>query len=64
MRIDAALAATLVNAKAQTAMQDAQVGVLKKAVDAQAGAAMKLLDSMMLPLATEGRIGTNVNLYA
>lgn len=59
-----ALAATLVNAKASTAMQDAQVGVLKKAVDAHAGAALKLIDSMLLPLATEGRVGTNVNLYA
>lgn len=60
----AALAATLVNAKAQTAMQDAQVGVLKRAMDTQAGAALRLLDSMTLPPATEGRIGTNVNLYA
>ena len=60
----AALAATLVNAKAQTAMQDAQVGVLKKAIDAQAGAARKMIDTMTLPLATEGRLGTNVNLYA
>ncbi len=60
----ASLAATLVNAKTATAMQDAQVGLLKKTIDAQANIATKMIDSMMLPLATEGRVGTNVNLYA
>ncbi len=60
----AALAVTLVNAKAQSAMQDAQVGLLKQTMDVQSSIATRMLDSLTLPVATDGRVGTNVNLYA
>ena len=44
--------------------RDAQISLLKKAMDTEGAAAMKLLDSLALPLATEGSLGRNVNTYA
>lgn len=60
----AALAQTLITGRTQAAYQDAQVGLLKKSLDAQTSAASQLIDSMSLPLATEGAKGTHVNTYA
>lgn len=57
------LAASLVAARNQVTTQDVQVGVLKRALDSQSAAMTKLLAPMALPLATEGRLGTNLNLY-
>ena len=60
----AALAQTILSSRTATALQDAQVSILKKTMDTQAAAALQLNDSMALPLATEGSLGTNVNTYA
>ncbi len=60
----AALAQTILSSRTATALQDAQVSILKKTMDTQAAAAVQLIDSMALPLATEGSLGTNVNTYA
>lgn len=60
----AALAQTLLTGRTQAAYQDAQVGLLKKAMDTETTAAAQLIDSMSLPLASEGPKGTNVNTYA
>ncbi len=60
----AALAQTILSGRTATAMQDAQVSLLKKTMDSQADVAVKLIDKMMLPLATEGSLGRNVNTYA
>jgi len=45
---------------------DAQVAVLKKALDSQAQAAAGLIDALPQPpsLATTGSLGTRVNTYA
>lgn len=59
-----ALAQSVLTGRTQAAAQDAQVSLLKKSLDAQEGAAMRLIDSMSLPLATEGPKGTLVNVYA
>ena len=40
------------------------MSILKKTMDTQTAAAAQLIDSMSLPLATEGSLGTNVNTYA
>lgn len=60
----AALAQTILSSRTATALQDAQVSILKKTMDTQAAAAVQLIDPMALPLATEGSLGTNVNTYA
>lgn len=60
----AALAQTLISSRTDAAVADAQVGLLKKAMQSQEAAATKLLDSLALPLATEGSLGRNVNTYA
>ncbi|WP_116112398.1 YjfB family protein [Austwickia chelonae] len=60
----AALAATVLDGRTQAAVQDAQVSVLKKALNTEQQAATKLLDTLALPLATEGSLGRNVNTYA
>lgn len=60
----AALAQTILSGRTAAAQQDAQVGLLKKAMDTQAHAATQLIDSMSLPLATDGSLGTHVNTYA
>ncbi len=60
----AALAQTILSSRNAATMQDAQVSLLKKTMDAQASAAGQLIDKMMLPLATEGALGRNVNTYA
>ena len=59
----AALAASLMGTRAAAVAQDAQISVLKKAMDSEGAAATKLLDSLALPLATEGSLGRNVNTY-
>ncbi|MCU0762875.1 MAG: putative motility protein [Hydrogenophaga sp.] len=43
--------------------QDAQINLLKKAMDAQATASMALLNAVAgdLPLASDGSVGTQVN---
>lgn len=41
----------------------AQVSLLKKALVTESAVAAKLLAPMDLPLATEGRVGTNLNTY-
>lgn len=58
------LVQSVLSSRTAAAYQDAQVSVLKKAMDSQAASAAKLLDSMALPLATEGPLGTHVNTYA
>lgn len=60
----AALAQTILSGRTVAAYQDAQVSLLKKSMDTQQAAASKLLQSMSLPLATEGALGTQVNTYA
>ncbi len=60
----AALAQTILSSRTAAALQDAQVSILKKTMDTQTAAAAQLIDSMSLPLATEGSLGTNVNTYA
>lgn len=60
----AALAQTILSGRNAATMQDAQVSLLKKTMDTQASAAVQLIDKMMLPLATEGALGRNVNTYA
>ena len=60
----AALAQTILSSRTAAALQDAQVSVLKKTMDTQTAAAAQLIDSMSLPLATDGSLGTNVNTYA
>ncbi|GAB77011.1 Putative motility protein [Austwickia chelonae] len=60
----AALAATVLDARTQATTQDAQVSVLKKALNTEQHSAAKLLDALALPLATEGSLGRNVNTYA
>lgn len=60
----AALAQTVISSQAGTAATDAQVSVLKKAMNHEEAAAARLLDSLALPLATEGNLGRNVNTYA
>lgn len=60
----AALAQTILSSRTAAALQDAQVSMLKKTMDTQAAAATQLIDSMALPLATEGSLGTKVNTYA
>lgn len=60
----AALAQTILSSRTAAAYQDAQVSLLKKTMDTQADNASRLLESMSLPLATEGRLGTLVNTYA
>lgn len=55
------------SAMARSEVSDAaQVLVLKKALDAQAGAASTLLQALppAPPLATSGSLGTQVNTYA
>ncbi len=65
MDVNLALAAaTSVNARAASAVESAQLGLLKRVMDTQTNLNAKMLDSMTVPLATEGRVGTNVNLYA
>ncbi|MBW3084887.1 hypothetical protein KEM60_01077 [Austwickia sp. TVS 96-490-7B] len=59
----AALAQSVLGSRADAAMADAQISVLKKAMDTQGAAATKLLDSLALPLATEGALGRHVNTY-
>ncbi|GAB97451.1 hypothetical protein BJY21_002840 [Kineosphaera limosa] len=60
----AALAQTILMNRNASAMQDAQVSLLRKAMDVEANAAVQLIDKMALPLATEGAVGRNVNTYA
>ena len=60
----AALAQTILSQRTAATYQDAQVSMLKKAMDTSTAAASKLVDSMSLPLATEGTLGRNVNTYA
>lgn len=60
----AALAQTILSTRNASAYQDAQVSILKKTMDTQEAAATKLLESMTLPLATDGNLGRNVNTYA
>ncbi len=60
----AALAQTILSSRTAAALQDAQVSILKKTMDTQTAAAAQLIDSMSLPLATDGSLGTNVNTYA
>ncbi|WP_168583233.1 YjfB family protein [Gephyromycinifex aptenodytis] len=60
----AALAQTILSSRTAAAYQDAQVSLLKKSMDTQQAAASKLIESMSLPLASEGPLGTQVNTYA
>ncbi len=60
----ALIAQTLLNTRTEQAVGDAQISLLKKAMNTQEAAATKLLDSLALPLATEGSLGRNVNTYA
>ncbi len=60
----AALAQTILSQRTAATYQDAQVSMLKKAMDTESAAVSKLVDSMSLPLATEGALGRNVNTYA
>lgn len=60
----AALAQTILMNRNASAMQDAQISLLRKTIDTQAEAAAQLIDKMALPLATEGAVGRNVNTYA
>lgn len=61
--MDIALAQTILSQRTAVAYQDAQVSMLKKAMDAESSAAATLVDTMM-PLATEGSVGRHVNTYA
>ncbi len=58
-----AIAASVLGMRSAVAAQDAQISVLKKAMNAEGAAAAKLLDSLALPLATEGSLGRHVNTY-
>ena len=60
----AALAQTILSSRTAAALQDAQVSILQTTMDTQTAAAAQLIDSMSLPLATDGSLGTNVNTYA
>ncbi|MDO5627646.1 MAG: YjfB family protein [Mobilicoccus sp.] len=60
----AALAQTILSSRTAATYSDAQVSILKKTMDTQEAAATKLLETMSLPLATEGSLGRNVNTYA
>lgn len=60
----AALAQTILSSRTAAAYQDAQVSMLKKTMDTQKAAASQLLETMTLPLATDGNLGRNVNTYA
>lgn len=62
--MDVALAQTILSSRAQAGMQDAQVSVMRKVMDTQQDAASRLIESMSLPLATDGSVGRNVNTYA
>lgn len=62
--MDVALAQTILSSRTAAAYQDAQVSILKKTMDTQQGAASRLIESMTLPLATDGNLGRNVNTYA
>lgn len=59
----AAVAASLLGMRSAAVAQEAQMSVLKKAMDVEGTAATKLLDSLSLPLVTEGNLGRNVNTY-
>lgn len=61
--MDIALAQAVLSQRTAVAYQDAQVSMLKKAMDSEAGAVSNLIEKM-LPLATEGSVGRNVNTYA
>ncbi|QQS01503.1 MAG: YjfB family protein [Austwickia sp.] len=58
-----AMTASVLGMRSAAAAQDAQVSLLKKAMDTEGAAAAKLLDSLALPLATEGALGRNINTY-
>ncbi len=58
----AALAQTILSARAGASQTDVQVSMLKKAMDTESAAMTTLVDS--LPLATSGNLGRNVNTYA
>lgn len=60
--MDIALAQTILSQRTAAAYSDAQVSVLKKAMDAESSAVSQLVETM--PLATEGSMGRNVNTYA
>lgn len=60
----AALAQTILSQRTAATYSEAQVSILKKAMDTESNAVARLVDSMSLPLATEGALGRNVNTYA
>ena len=62
--MDVALAQTILSSRSAAAYQDAQVSMLRKTMDTEKAAASALLDSMPMPLATEGSLGRHVNTYA
>lgn len=63
--MDVALAQFILSQRTVAAYQDTQVSMLRKSLDTQEATAAKLVDSMTsLPLATEGSVGRNVNVYA
>lgn len=63
--MDVALAQIILSQRTVAAHQDTQVSMLRKSLDTQEATAAKLVDSMTsLPLATEGSVGRNVNVYA
>lgn len=63
--MDVALAQIILSQRTVAAYQDTQVSMLRKSLDTQEATAAKLVDSMTsLPLATEGSVGRNVNVYA
>lgn len=59
----ASLAQTVLSARTDQAMGDAQVSLLKRAIKTEGAAVTKMLDSLSLPLATEGSLGRNVHTY-
>ncbi|HYO85128.1 MAG TPA: putative motility protein [Dermatophilaceae bacterium] len=58
-----ALAAGLLAARNEVTIQDVQVNVLKRGLQSQSVLMTRLMAPMALPLATEGRLGTNLNHY-
>ncbi|MBO3144066.1 putative motility protein [Dermatophilus congolensis] len=60
--MDIALAQSIMMQRSAATYSQAQVSLLKKAMDSESSTAAQLLSSM--PLATEGNVGRNINTYA
>ncbi len=57
------IAASLISGRNEVAGGQVQTTLLRKALDTQSTLMNKLMAPMALPLATDGRVGTQVNAY-